>query len=283
MKKQIKRTNNKNSCQNELTNNDAVALTTDGKIENRTTVSLASVITSSKLSNYTPDFITRRKQAVEKIVAKQGIRSGKSQQHNEWFEEVYDQANGDVASVPWANLQPKLELIAWLNENPCDQRSVAEIGCGLGDNAEAFSSFGWDVTAFDISESAIEWSKQRFPETKVQFCHEDLLNLPKEWLQSFDLVFDCFNLQAFLPGNLRTRAIKAMASLVQDNGELLLISLLKETTSIDSGPPWPLTIKDLFEFNKHGLAITSVRTKLDYHNDIIVPQVTAVFSRTMLV
>ncbi|MCC5670705.1 class I SAM-dependent methyltransferase [Nostoc sp. CHAB 5784] len=35
------------------------------------------------------------------------------------------------------------------------------IGCGLGDDAEAIASLGFEVTAFDISPTAIAWCQER--------------------------------------------------------------------------------------------------------------------------
>ena len=283
MKNQPKQVTKKSTDPKKLKNHDVEDTTTNEKSDHESVTPLASILNSSKQSEFDSEFLIRRKKTVEQILTNQGIRSGEIQQHNKWFEEVYDSAKSDFASVPWANLQPKPELMTWLNENPGDGRSAVEIGCGLGDNADALSSSGWKVTAFDISKSAIDWSKKRFPDTKVQFHCHDLMNLPTEWSQSFELVFECFNLQAFLPGKLRSQAIAATASLVQENGELLLISLLKKAIDIASGPPWPLTPEELFEFKKHGLTMTSVRTELENHNDFIVPQITTVFKRIKLV
>ena len=56
MKGHRKRTNNKNSGQNESVNKDAVAVTTDGKFGNGTRVSLVSVITTLNQFSYTSDF-----------------------------------------------------------------------------------------------------------------------------------------------------------------------------------------------------------------------------------
>ena len=44
-------------------------------------------------------------------------------------------------------------------------------------------------TAFDISASAIEMCRHRYPESVVNYQVADLFNLPSEWLQGFDLVY----------------------------------------------------------------------------------------------
>ena len=47
------------------------------------------------------------------------------------------------------------------------------IGCGLGDDAEALAKLGFEVTAFDISTSAIAWCQQRFPDSTVNYLVAD--------------------------------------------------------------------------------------------------------------
>ena len=281
--KSAKAATKQNTSLNKSKNNDVEDMTTNEKLDHESITPLVSILNSSNQSGFDNEFLIRRKKTVEQILSNQGIRSGEIQLHNEWFENVYDSAKGDFSSVPWASLQPKPELMTWLKENAGEGRTAVEIGCGLGDNAEALSYFGWQVTAFDISKSAIDWSKKRFPNTKVQFHCNDLMNLPTEWSHSFELVFECFNLQAFLPGKLRSQAIAATASLVQENGELLLISLLRKTIDIATGPPWPLTPENIFEFKTHGLTMTSVCTELENHDGFIVPQITTAFKRIKVV
>ena len=43
------------------------------------------------------------------------------------------------------------------------------IGCGVGDDAEALSEAGYEVTAFDISPEAILLCKNRYPDTTVNY------------------------------------------------------------------------------------------------------------------
>ena len=282
-KVRTKQRKNNSVSQDETKHSDASGRESSAKLENE-----SSDFTQTKNSDTNPnefdvEFINRRENAVERILINKGINSGDIQQHNQWFKDVYNSAGGDLAAVPWADLQPKNALKSWLKANPGDGRTVLEIGCGLGDNAVAFESHGWKVTAFDISESAINWSKQRFPDSKVNFQHADLFNLPSQWLQSFDLVFDCFNLQAFFPGDLRSLAIEAMAGLVRESGELLLISLLKKELDVTSNPPWPLTPENLLEFKKHGLTIISNRTELISQRNGMVPQVSTILKMNSFV
>ena len=74
-----------------------------------------------------------------------------------WFDSIYKNAQGDFRKVFWADLEPSPYLVDWLKENLLtkDRKSACVIGCGVGDDAQALSEFGFDVTAFDISPSAI--------------------------------------------------------------------------------------------------------------------------------
>ncbi len=56
-----------------------------------------------------------------------------------FFQEVYNNAKGDAAAVPWAELAAKDKIANWLLENPDHEGRAIDVGCGLGDNAEALS------------------------------------------------------------------------------------------------------------------------------------------------
>ena len=78
------------------------------------------------------------------------------------------------------------------------------VGCGLGDDAEYVSRFGYDTVAFDISESAVRLAQERFPGSTVHYRAADLLAPPAEWRHAFDLVVEIMTVQA-LPEHLHRR------------------------------------------------------------------------------
>ena len=124
---------------------------------------------------------------------------------------MYAEAEGDSSQVPWVKNSPHPYLQDWL-ENSIPQGkgcSALVIGCGLGDDAEALAELGYQVTAFDISPTAIAWCKERFPNSKVTYLVADLFNLPSAWKDNFDLVYECRNVQA-LPINIRGKVISAI-------------------------------------------------------------------------
>lgn len=166
-----------------------------------------------------------------------------------WFEVLYAEAKGDTAKIPWAKLTPHPYLQDWLtNHHPfASGQKALVIGCGLGDDAQALAELGFEVTAFDISQSAIAWCKQRFTNSAVKYIVADLLAIPSQWHLAFDFVFECRNIQA-LPLNVRSSVISSVASLVAPGGKLLLINRVRDTEAEPSGPPWPLSDSELKQF-----------------------------------
>ena len=157
-----------------------------------------------------------------------------------FFETVYDQAEGDPAGIPWADLRPKDRLIDWLAANPGKGRSAIDVACGLGDNAEAISDAGYTTAAFDGSAKAIDWARQRFPRSRVDYQVANLLKLPQTWRGRFDLVDECYTIQS-VPPPLHEAMTRAIASLVRPGGTLLVYTRVRPEGSPADGPPWPLT------------------------------------------
>ncbi|MEQ9669172.1 class I SAM-dependent methyltransferase [Coleofasciculus sp. G2-EDA-02] len=171
-----------------------------------------------------------------------------------WFEILYSQANGDPQQVPWARLQTHPYFQDWLDKNKPkgNNPSALVIGCGLGDDAEALARLGFNVTAFDISPTAIAWCQQRFPNSPVTYVVANLFALDPAWRHQFDLVLECRNIQA-LPLNVRATVIDAIASLVATGGTLLVITRFRQTDAEPDGPPWALSDRELAQFQELGL------------------------------
>jgi SAM-dependent methyltransferase len=179
-----------------------------------------------------------------------------------WFEAVYDTAGDDAAQIPWADLSPHPLLAAWLaTAAPRAQGARAlDIGCGLGDNAAALAAKGWQTSAFDLSPRAIRWAQSRFPD--VAFTATDLFAPPAQWAGAFDLVHECYTLQA-LPDAPRAEAMGRIAGFVAPGGTLLVIARARESAGPASGPPWPLTRDELMRFARHGLTVAAIEALPD--------------------
>jgi SAM-dependent methyltransferase len=179
-----------------------------------------------------PDFAARRAEARKRLdsldpAMRDGARPA-DPLRRDWFTAVYALAEGDPARVPWANLTP----------HPLSQAFVAA-------HAAAAAA---RVTAFDLVAEAIAWAKQRFPESKVAYAQGDLFALPDAWHQTFDLVHECYTLQA-LSSSLLPQALAALKSTLAPGGRLLLVARAREEADEIKGPPWPLP-PSIFEVAK---------------------------------
>lgn len=208
----------------------------------------------------TDDFAERRAKAREKLDAidphKRPGGVSADPRRTEWFEAVYELAGDDPAGVPWAGLAPHPLLLQWLENHSLIGLRALDVGCGLGDNAEALAAGGASVAAFDLVARAVEWARRRFPLSSIDYCVADLFDAPPEWRGAFDLVHELYTLQA-LPEALLPEAARALASFVAPGGRLLVISRARDDAQKIDGPPWPLTRAQI-----EALAIDGLRLAL---------------------
>ena len=184
-----------------------------------------------------------------KTIQEQAAESIKQQNPSGWFEPLYANAQGDSAKVPWAKNQPHPYLQQWIKKYPpqTDNKSALVTGCGLGDDAELLAQIGYQVTAFDISSSAIAWCQQRFPQSTVNYQVGNLFALNPNWQAQFDLVYECRNIQA-LPLAVRSEIMPAIGATVKPKGTLLIITRYRDHNIIPDGPPWALSDPELAQF-----------------------------------
>ena len=122
-------------------------------------------------------------------------------------------------------------------------RTALVVGCGFGDDAEFVASLGCNVVAFDISPTAIDGARSRFPGSSVDYTPGDLLSPPASWRGAFDLVVEIYTVQP-LHGTARTTALSMLPGLVAPGGTLVIIAHATEESAPERDPssfPWPLT------------------------------------------
>lgn len=175
-----------------------------------------------------------------------------------WFDALYSAARGDAGMIPWADLSVNRNLLDWLERGdlPRPEGRALVVGCGLGDDAEELARRGLLVTAFDISPTAIDWCRRRFPDSVVQYTCADLLNPPADWSGAFDFVLEAYTLQS-LPADVRQRAMRNLAMFVSPGGCILVICRGRDPGPEDAGPPWPLDRADLDRLTAAGLTEAS--------------------------
>ena len=131
------------------------------------------------------------------------------------------------------------------------------VGSGLGDDAAFLAAHGYRVIAFDISRSAIESARRRFPTSPVDFRIADLLNPPAEWRQHFDLVVETYTTQS-LPVRLRPTVVLHVGRFVSPGGKLVVLAVARDVDEAVDGPPWPLSRADIQSFAVEGLEVLSL-------------------------
>ena len=182
----------------------------------------------------------------------------------EWFEILYSEGAQKQADIPWADFEPNPNLLEWLvraSLSPSGKNAL-KVGCGLGDDVEALSRRGFEVTGFDVSPTAIEWCRDRFPDSSATYVVADLFDAPEEWSRAFDFVLESYTLQV-LPQPERREAIPIVADFVAPGGTLLVIFRGRDADEPQGNLPWPLTPETVRRFENHGLELIEFEDYLD--------------------
>lgn len=199
---------------------------------------------------------TRARQLAAEYIAK-GDPTG-------WFEHLYKEAEEGKSIVPWAELRPSPNLLDFWRDRPLPAagKTALTVGCGLGDDAEQLAEWGFSTTAFDVSESAIQCCRRRFPDSRVEYVAADLLLPPRTWFRAFDFVFESNTLQV-LPAEFRARAMEHAAGFVAESGKLLVIARARDENDPRGEMPWALTRRELNHFTEIGLRELSFEDYFD--------------------
>ncbi len=179
-----------------------------------------------------------------------------------WFEALY--AGGDVSKIPWADQKVNPNLEEWLDKKRIQGqgKKALKVGCGLGDDSERLAELDFEVTAFDVSPTAIRWCRRRFPGSKVRYLVHDLFNPPQEWKRAFDFVLESYTLQV-LPPDIQGRAIQYITDFIAPGGTLLVIARARKPEEPKGEMPWPLIREELDGFKAQGLQEVSFEEYLD--------------------
>jgi hypothetical protein len=176
-----------------------------------------------------------------------------------WFDKLYAAGATDQVTMPWSRRDPHPLLVQWAQRAQLTGagRTAVVVGCALGADAEFVARLGFSTTAFDVSPTAIQLARERYPLTAVRYVSADLLHLPAAWQRAFDLVVEIITLQA-LPPELHPRAAAAVRDLVAADGTLLVIGALPDESAVS--PPWALTRAEIEGLATDGLDTVAVDT-----------------------
>ena len=174
-----------------------------------------------------------------------------------WFEAFYKESDGNPDLISWADLEPNKYFREWAESTGLkgDGRKALVVGCGLGDDAKYLDDLEFNVTAFDISPTAIKWAKKLYGESDIAFEVMDLFQPFRGWLGAFDFVLEIYTIQP-LPLEMRPQVVDAIAAFVADEGKLVVVTRGREDDVEPDILPWPMSRRDLSRFEHSGLRQT---------------------------
>ena len=197
-----------------------------------------------------------------------------------WFDQLYKEAAGDNEKIPWADLEPNRFFRAWAEKVDLrgNGRRALVVGCGLGDDAVYLDDLGFDVTAFDISSTAIEWARRLHTERNIKFEVMDLFEPFRGWLGAFDFVLEVYTIQP-LPLEMRERVMDSIAAFVAPGGELVVVTRGREDDEEVVKVPWPVSRGELARFEANGLIQTYFEVMPDDTDDEPAERFVVVYRR----
>jgi 2-polyprenyl-3-methyl-5-hydroxy-6-metoxy-1,4-benzoquinol methylase len=144
---------------------------------------------------------------------------GEKQHEFPRWEELYQQQAVEV--MPWFNPELDEDLKAALDNLGLRSASILDLGTGPGTQAMQLARKGFDVTATDISETAIRLAEKKSKDQglKIDWQQDDILDTHLR--RQFDLIFDrgCFHV---LPPERRQDYVDSVARLLKQDGYLFL-------------------------------------------------------------
>ncbi len=180
------------------------------------------------------------------------------------WEKLYQEQN--VESMPWFNatLDPDLDK-ALTKLNLHTSITALDLGTGPGTQAMALAQRGFQVTATDLSSTAIEKAQAiaKEKDLDISWKQDDILNSNLD--QTFDFVFDrgCFHV---FPPERRQDYVRVVDSLIKPDGYLFL-KCFSHLEPREEGPYrfTPEEIKEIFgsRFNVISIEDTVYQGTLD--------------------
>jgi cyclopropane fatty-acyl-phospholipid synthase-like methyltransferase len=142
-----------------------------------------------------------------------------------------------TGDLPWDSGIRSRELARVLSEQKIAPCRAVELGCGTGTNAVFLAEQKFNVTALDLSSTAIEHAKRRaeVAGVQVEFLVADLVQFELD-LSPFDFIFDrgCFHCarKVDLAGYLKT-----LEKLSRPGTRYLVLTGTPNDKNAHEGPP----------------------------------------------
>ncbi len=164
-----------------------------------------------------------------------------SSRHDTGWDRIYHRYPSKC--LPWELGQPRGVLVELLDSGRVVPCKTLDLCCGAGTNPVYLAKQGFDVTALDISDKAVKYTKEKVRKAGVEMnlLVGDFVNLPFR-REEFDFTFDfgCFH---HVEANNRTAFIKGVCRVLKPQGTYSLVCF-----SYKNGPAWNhFTKEQIFE------------------------------------
>lgn len=182
--------------------------------------------------------------------------------NSDYWEQRY-QENSDRWDIGEA-APPFVDLLA--SPSALSLGKVAVIGCGRGHDALLFARYGFEVTGFDFSPTAIADAIDQADSLKVtaKFLQRDIFDLEREFPAEFDYVIEHTCFCAIAPTQ-RQNYVKLVHSILRPQGELIALFWAHNRPD---GPPFGTSLKEIndlfsarFDVSAISPAVNSIETR----------------------
>lgn len=152
----------------------------------------------------------------------------------------------------WELEQASPALVDMLPRLKLPKSRILVLGCGSGNDAAFFAKDGHWVTAVDFSPEAIQRAKAKYGQlTNIKWVQADAFELPDDFAESFDLIFEhtCF---CAIPPEKRNDLIQVWRECLTPKGYLLAVLFTMDSRSSPpfGGSEWEYRerLKKYFQF-----------------------------------
>jgi len=147
-----------------------------------------------------------------------------------------------AGDTPWDKGTVHPALPGWLRSEPWTGKILVP-GCGSGHDVRALAGSGAEVIGLDLAPSAIAAAERFARGGNESYVEGDLFDLPLEWEETFDGVFEHTCFCAIAPGK-RPDYAAAITKVLKPGGQLRAIFYLNPDHD-EEGPPYGCTRMEL--------------------------------------
>lgn len=163
--------------------------------------------------------------------------------------------------VPFFNEKPDENLVSYVETGRIRHGKALDLGCGPGRNSLYLSSQGFSVDAFDLSEVAIDWARERANARglDIHFHCQSVFEINPQ--EEYDLIYDSGCMHHILP-HRRIQYLDMVYNGLKPDGYFGLTCFAPGYGDV-GGPQFDMSDRDVYEekTTKGGLAFTEEKIR----------------------